>query len=191
VVAYLRGDRRASTLVVLTAIISIFGFPYLVLMPVFARDVLRVGAAGYGLLSAAVGIGAVAGALTVAVLSARIQKGRTLVAAGTLFGTLLVVFALSRSFAVALGVLVLVGAAMIVNNALTNTLLQTHVPDHLRGRVMGFYSFMFVGMAPLGAFQAGVVAERFGAPVAVGVGGLMSALAVAVAGWRVAELRKG
>jgi MFS family permease len=190
VVAYLRGDRRASTLVVLTAIISIFGFPYLVLMPVFARDVLRVGAAGYGLLSAAVGIGAVAGALTVAVLSARIRKGRTLVAAGTVFGSLLAVFALSRSFAVALGVLVLVGAAMIVNNALTNTLLQTHVPDHLRGRVMGFYSFMFVGMAPLGAFQAGVVAERFGAPVAVGVGGLLSALAMVVAGWRVAELRR-
>jgi len=190
VVAYLRSDRRASALVVLTAIISIFGFPYLVLMPVFARDVLRVGAAGYGLLSAAVGIGAVAGALTVAVLSARIRKGRTLVAAGTVFGSLLAVFALSRSFAVAFGVLVLVGAAMIVNNALTNTLLQTHVPDHLRGRVMGFYSFMFVGMAPLGAFQAGVVAERFGAPVAVGVGGLMSALAMVVAGWRVAELRR-
>ena len=190
VVAYLRSDRRASTLVVLTAIISIFGFPYLVLMPVFARDVLRVGAAGYGLLSAAVGIGAVAGALAVAVLSARIRKGRTLVAAGTVFGSLLAVFALSRSFAVALGVLVLVGAAMIVNNALTNTLLQTHVPDHLRGRVMGFYSFMFVGMAPLGAFQAGVLAERFGAPAAVGVGGLMSALAMVVAGWRVAELRR-
>ncbi|MDP3910793.1 MAG: MFS transporter [Gemmatimonadales bacterium] len=190
VVAYLRSDRRASTLVVLTAIISIFGFPYLVLMPVFARDVLRVGAAGYGLLSAAVGIGAVAGALTVAVFSARIRKGRTLVGAGMLFGTLLAVFALSRSFAVALGVLVLVGAAMIVNNALTNTLLQTHVPDHLRGRVMGFYSFMFVGMAPLGAFQAGVVAERFGAPVAVGLGGAVSALAVAIAGWRVAELRR-
>lgn len=189
VVAYLRGDRRAFTLVVLTAVISIFGFPYLVLMPVFARDVLRVGAAGYGMLSAAVGIGAVAGALTVAVLSARIPKGRTLVVAGTLFGGLLTVFSQSRSFAVALGVLVLVGAAMIVNNALTNTLLQTHVPDHLRGRVMGFYSFMFVGMAPLGAFQAGVVAERFGAPVAVGLGGLLSALAIVVAGWRIPELR--
>jgi MFS family permease len=190
VVAYLRGDRRASTLVALTAIISIFGFPYLVLMPVFARDVLRVGATGYGILSAAVGTGAVAGALTVAVFSARIRKGGTLVAAGTLFGALLAVFALSRSFAIALATLVLVGAAMIVNNALTNTLLQTHVPDHLRGRIMGFYSFMFVGMAPLGAFQAGVVAERFGAPVAVGLGGSVSALAVAIAGWRVAELRR-
>ena len=189
VLDYLKSDRRASALVFLTAIISIFGFPYLVLMPVFARDVLRVAAAGYGLLSAAVGIGAVAGALTVAVLSARIRKGRTLAVAGTLFGGLLGVFALSRSFTAAIILLVLVGAAMIVNNALTNTLLQTGVPDHLRGRIMGFYSFMFVGMAPLGAFQAGVVAERWGAPMAVGMGGAIAALAVLWTAWRVPELR--
>jgi len=189
VLDYLKGDRRASALVFLTAIISIFGFPYLVLMPVFARDVLRVDAAGYGLLSAAVGIGAVGGALTVAVLSARIRKGRTLAVAGTLFGGLLGVFALSRSFTAAMILLVLVGAAMIVNNALTNTLLQTGVPDHLRGRIMGFYSFMFVGMAPLGALQAGAVAERFGAPAAVGMGGAIAALAVFWTAWRVPELR--
>jgi MFS family permease len=189
VLDYLRSDRRASALVFLTAIISIFGFPYLVLMPVFARDVLRVEAAGYGLLSAAVGIGAVGGALAVAVLSARIRKGRTLAVAGTLFGCLLGVFALSRSFTAAIILLVLVGAAMIVNNALTNTLLQTGVPDHLRGRIMGFYSFMFVGMAPLGALQAGVVAERFGAPLAVGMGGAIAALAVLWTAWRVPELR--
>jgi MFS family permease len=188
VVAFLRSDRRVSTLVVLTAIISIFGFPFLLLMPVFARDVLRVGARGYGVLSAAVGLGAVAGALAVAVLGQRIRKGRTLVVAGTTFGLLLTVFASSRVFPLSLAVLVLVGASMIVNNALTNTLLQTLVPDHMRGRVMGFYSFMFVGMAPLGAFQAGVFAERFGAPAAVIMGGVISALAVAIAGWRVPEL---
>jgi MFS family permease len=190
VLAFLRNDRRVSTLVVLTAIISIFGFPFLLLMPVFARDVLRVGARGYGVLSAAVGLGAVGGALGVAVLAQRIRKGQTLVVAGTTFGLLLMVFASSQLFPLSLALLALVGAAMIVNNALTNTLLQTLVPDHLRGRVMGFYSFMFVGMAPLGAFQAGVFAERFGAPAAVAMGGAISAVAVAVAGWRVPELRK-
>lgn len=190
VLAFLRDDRRVSTLVVLTAIISIFGFPFLLLMPVFARDVLRVGARGYGVLSAAVGLGAVGGALGVAVLGQRIRKGRTLVVAGTAFGLLLMVFASSRAFPLSLALLALVGAAMIVNNALTNTLLQTLVPDHLRGRVMGFYSFMFVGMAPLGAFQAGVFAERIGAPAAVAMGGVISAVAVAMAGWRVPELRR-
>ena len=191
VVAFLRSDRRARTLVVLTAITSIFGFPFLVLMPVFARDVLRVGAAGYGALTASVGLGAVAGALGVAVLSRRIRKGRTLVVAGTSFGLLVALFAQSRWFALSVALLALVGCAMIVNNALTNTLLQTLVPDHLRGRVMGFYSFMFVGMAPIGAFQAGAVAERFGAPLAVAAGGVVSALAVAVLAWRVPELRRG
>ena len=191
VVAFLRSDRRARTLVVLTAITSILGFPFLVLMPVFARDVLRVGAAGYGALTASVGLGAVAGALGVAVLSRRIRKGRTLVVAGTSFGLLVALFAQSRWFALSVALLALVGCAMIVNNALTNTLLQTLVPDHLRGRVMGFYSFMFVGMAPIGAFQAGAVAERFGAPLAVAAGGVVSALAVAVLAWRVPELRGG
>lgn len=190
VIAYLRSDARVSTLVGLTAVISIFGFPYLVLLPVFARDILRVGASGYGMLSAAVGLGAVAGALTVAIFAQRIPKGRWLVAAGTLFGLMLAVFASSRRFGVALAALALVGGAMIVNNALTNTLLQTLVPDHLRGRMMGFYSFMFVGMAPLGAFQAGLFAERLGTPLAVAAGGVVSALAVAIAGWRVPQLRR-
>jgi MFS family permease len=190
VLTYLRGDRRVFTLVVLTAIISVFGFPFLVLMPVFARDVLRAGAAGYGVLTASVGVGAVVGALGVAILSRRIPKGPTLIAAGTTFGLLVALFTASRTFPLSVALLALVGCAMIVNNALTNTMLQTLVPDGLRGRVMGFYSFMFVGMAPIGAFQAGAFAERFGAPLAVAAGGVVSALAVAVAGWRVSELRR-
>jgi len=189
VLTYLRGDARVFTLIVLTAIISVFAFPFLVLMPVFARDVLRAGAAGYGVLTASVGVGAVVGALGVAILSRRIPKGRTLVAAGTTFGLLVALFASSRLFALSVALLAFVGCAMIVNNALTNTMLQTLVPDGLRGRVMGFYSFMFVGMAPIGSFQAGAFAERFGAPWAVAAGGVVSALAVAIAGWRVRELR--
>lgn len=190
VVAYLKSDRRAATLVILTAVVSIFGFPFLVLLPVLARDVLGTGPAGYGVLTAAVGAGAVVGALTVAMLSHRIPKGRTLILAGTSFGLLLILFAASRAFALSVSLLGLVGCAMIVNNALTNTLIQTLVPDRLRGRVMGFYAFVFVGMAPLGAFQAGLVAERLGAPVAVAVGGVVTGLAVLLAAWRVPELRK-
>ncbi len=191
VVAFLRSDRRVETLIALTATLSVFGFPFLVMMPVIARDVLRVGAAGYGALTAAVGVGAMLGALAIAVNSRRIrERGRLMVLGGTAFGVLVSLFAFSRAFGLSLVLLALAGCAMIVNNALTNTMLQTLVPDHLRGRVMGFYSFVFVGMAPLGAFQAGAFAERFGAPVAVGVGALVCALAVAVAGWRVPELRR-
>jgi len=86
-------------------------------------------------------------------------------------------------------VLALAGCAMIVNNALTNTLLQTSAPDHLRGRIMGFYSFVFVGMAPFGAFLFGVVAEHVGVPTTLAVGGAIVAVAVTVAGWMVPEIR--
>jgi len=130
------------------------------------------------------------GALAIAVNSRRItHRGGLMVIGGTSFGVLVTLFAFSHTFAFSLALLALAGCAMIVNNALTNTMLQTIVPDHLRGRVMGFYSFVFVGMSPLGAFQAGAFAERFGAPLAVGVGGLICALAVATAAWRVPELR--
>lgn len=190
VVAFLRSDRRVETLVVLTATLSVFGFPFLVMMPVFARDVLHVRAAGYGALTAAVGGGAMLGALAIAVNTRRIvHRGRLMIVGGTSFGVLVALFAQSRSFALSLMLLALAGCAMIVNNALTNTMLQTLVPDHLRGRVMGFYSFVFVGMSPLGAFQAGAFAERFGAPAAVGFGGLICALAITIAAWRVPELR--
>src|SRR5438309_1597636 len=91
--------------------------------------------------------------------------------------------------AVIWGLLALAGCARIVNNARTNTTLQTLVPDYMRGRVMGFYSFVFVGMAPLGAFQAGVFAEHAGAPAAVAAGGFVTALVVLLAAWRVPELR--
>lgn len=189
IVAFIRSDRRVSTLVVLTALLSVFGFPFLPLMPVFARDVLHTGPGGYGGLMVAVGVGAMLGALALAAFSSRVPKGRLLLAGGTAFGLLVAAFSLSRSFALAIAFLAVAGCAMIVNNALTNTMLQTLVPDHLRGRVMGFYSFVFVGLAPLGAFQAGVFAERFGAPLAVGTGAVICALAVALAAWRVPELR--
>lgn len=169
---YIVGDRRVLALVLNTAVLSIFGFPYLVLMPVFARDVLHVGAEGLGFLMASVGIGAVCAALGVAVYGSRVPKGRLVTWAGPAFGLAVAVFALTQWFPVAIVVLLLSGAAMIANNAVTNTLLQTTAPDGLRGRVMGAYTFVFVGMAPFGAFQAGWLADRIGVQGAVGAGGI-------------------
>ena len=137
----------------------------------------------------AIGIGAVVAALTIAVFSRRLPHGRLQFVGGVSFGLLVAGLATTRSFGLAVLLLGLAGGAMVVNNALTNTMLQTLVPDALRGRVMGFYAFMFVGMGPVGALQAGIVAEHFGAPLAIGVGGLISAVAVAVAWWRVPQLR--
>jgi len=183
VLAYLRGDRRLRVLMILTAVISVFGFPYIAMMPVFARDVLHRGATGYGALTSSIGIGAVIGALGIALASARIRaRGRLMLAGGTAFGILLMLFAASRSLALSMLLLALAGCAMIVNNSLANTLLQTTAPDHLRGRIMGFYSFVFVGMAPFGAFLFGLVAEHVGAPATLAAGGVIVALAVTIAG---------
>jgi MFS family permease len=136
VLAYLGQNRRIRALMILTSILSIFGFPYIAMMPVFARNVLHRGAGGYGALTGSIGIGAVIGALGVAVFSHRIKaRGRLMLAGGAAFGILIALFASSRSFGLSLVLLPLAGCAMIVNNALMNTVLQTSVPDHLRGRI--------------------------------------------------------
>ena len=190
VLTFLRGDRRLRVLMVLTAALSVFGFPYISMMPVFARDVLHRGATGYGALTSSIGIGAVIGALGVALASGRIhQRGRLMLIGGTAFGILLILFSASRSLALSMLLLGLTGCAMIVNNSITNTLLQTTAPDHLRGRIMGFYSFVFVGMAPFGAFMFGLAAEHVGAPIAIATGGAVVVLAVTAAGLLVPELR--
>ncbi len=180
---FILGDRATRALVLNTALLSIFGFPYLVLMPVFARDILHVGAAGLGFLMASVGIGAVVAAPGVAVFGPRLPKGRLLIWGGPVFGLAVAAFALTPWVPLAVAILVVSGGAMIANNAVTNTLLQTIVPDALRGRVMGAYAFVFVGMAPLGAYQAGWLAERVGVQVAVAAGGLVCLLA-SLALWR-------
>ena len=190
VLAYLRNDRRLRVLMILTAILSVFGFPYIAMMPVFARDVLNRGATGYGALTSSIGIGAVIGALGIALASARIRaRGRLMLIGGTAFGILLILFSASRVLALSMVLLGLAGCAMIVNNSLTNTLIQTTAPDHLRGRVMGFYSFVFVGMAPFGAFLFGVVAEHVGVPTTIAAGGVIVTITVAIARWLVPEIR--
>jgi len=174
---FVRRDRRVLALVSLMGAMSIFGFPFLVLMPVFARDVLRVGAWGLGFMMAATGVGAVAAALGLAAFGPRVRKGALLVWTGPIFGAAIVLFAVTRWMPAVLVLLALCGGAMILNNAVTNTLIQTLVPDDLRGRVMGVYAFVFLGMAPFGAFQAGWVAEQLGAPTAVFIGGALCVVA--------------
>lgn len=170
---YILGDRRIRALVANTALLSIFGFPYTVLMPVFARDALHVGARGLGFLMASMGVGAVFAALGVAVFGSRVPKGRVVQWGGAAFGLAVAAFAFSPHFALAATILLVSGGAMIANNAVTNTLLQTLSPDHLRGRVMGAYAFVFTGMAPLGSYQAGLVAEHFGIRAEIAIGGLV------------------
>jgi MFS family permease len=188
--SYVRHDRRMLSIVVNIAVLSILGYPFLVLMPVVARDVLHRGAMEFGWMSSSVGVGALSGALLLAAYSRQLPKGRVLQSAAMAFGVVLASYALSRSLPLVLLLLVLTGFAMIISTATTNTLLQTLTPDHMRGRTMSVFTLAFVGMGPIGAFQAGYFADRVGAPAVMIAGGLICTLFTALVFQRVPELRE-
>jgi predicted MFS family arabinose efflux permease len=136
-------------------------------MPAFAVEVLGVGEAGLGALTAAVGVGALIGSLTVASLTRSRRKGWQLSFGSVLFPISLIAFALSRNFYLSLGILVFVGFGFIIQNTTSNTLVQMLVPDQLRGRVMSVYTLMFMGAMPFGSLLAGTLAQLYGTTAAV------------------------
>jgi MFS family permease len=171
---YVWGKKPVRAIMAMVGVSALFGFSYAVLMPAFAVDVLQVGEAGLGLLNAAVGVGALIAALTVASLSRSRYKVWQLAIGSFLFPLALIGFALSRSFPLSLAFLSLVGFAFISQNATANTLVQAIVPDELRGRVMSVYSLLFFGTAPFGSLLAGGVAQAFSPTLAVVAGALIT-----------------
>jgi MFS family permease len=186
---YIRSVRSVSGLMGIIAVYSIFGFQYLTMMPVVARDVLHTGASGYGLLLTFVGIGALTGALSLAGLGARIRRGRLFNATAYAFPGLTIVFALTRSIHVAAVLLILMGLTMLINSALANGILQTVVPDELRGRVMATYIFVYVGFTPIGSFIAGAMARFVGVQWAIFTGGVVMLAYSLWAFWKYPEIR--
>jgi MFS family permease len=180
---YIGENRWPRALVVLIAGFSIFGFPFVIMAPVLARDVLHVGASGYAALVAAIGLGAAAAAFFLAGFGKRYAKGRLLLAASLGFGGTLVGAALVSRFWPALTLFTLAGWAMAMNGILANTMLQIEAPDRLRGRVMGVYSFLVLGLAPFGSFQAGWVSEHLGVRFSIGLGGVACVLTAAATAW--------
>lgn len=175
---YALGEATPRALLLLTAIFSIFGFSFIAMLPVYARDVLHTGARGYGGLMTSVGIGASIGALAMAAMGHRFPRIRVVRTAGLLFSVALAGAAIVRLWWLAALLLGITGCLMILNNIATNTHLQTAAPDQLRGRVMGFYSLMVLGMSPFGSLQAGWVSEHYGVPTALALGAAVSALSV-------------
>jgi len=159
-------------LLLLLGLVSLTGMPYAVLMPIFADKILHGGARGLGLLMGAAGIGALAGTLTLAAKREVRGLGRWIFFASVGFGASIILFALSRSFPLSIALLVPVGFSMMLQMSSSNTLIQTMVPDELRGRVMALYSMMLMGMAPFGSLLAGAMANHLGAPHTVALGGL-------------------
>jgi MFS family permease len=187
---YVKRTRPIRALLLLLGLVSLVGMPYAVLMPIFADQILHGGSRGLGLLMSAVGLGSMAGALTLAAKKGIHGLGHWVALSATGFGVSLILFSLSRSFWLSAALLLPVGFSVMVEMASSNTLIQSLVPDALRGRVMAVYSMMFMGMAPFGSLLAGALAQRLGAPATVALGGVACMAGAVVFGSRLPALRQ-
>ena len=188
--AYVWSNPTVLALMIAAYVPRVFAVPYQLLMPVFQKDVLRVGPEGLGMLMAAPGAGAVLAVLLLASISHRIRrKGLLLLWSLIFLGAFLILFSRTTSFPLALMVLVGAGAFQIIFLTTTNTMLQLLVPDALRGRVMSLY-MLDRGLQPVGSLLAGVTAHAIGAPATVAWMGSAVILLVLLVAWRVPALRK-
>jgi MFS family permease len=190
-------------LLLLLGLISLVAMPYTVLMPIFADRVLSSGgqnlavlfssqdpgAVRLGILMGATGVGALLGALTLATRTGVHGLGRWVTVSCAGFAISLITFSLSKNFWLSTALLVPVGFCMMLEMSSSNTLIQAMVPDHLRGRVMSVYSMMFMGMAPFGALLGGIVADKLGAALAVGIGGVAAMGGALIFGLRLPKMR--
>jgi MFS family permease len=171
---WVRHTGPIRSLLLLLGVVSLVGMPYTVLMPIFADRILHGGAKGLGILMGFTGIGALLGALTLALRTGIRGLGRLTWICCAGFGISLIAFSFSKIFWLSAALLIPVGFFIMLQMACSNTLIQSMVPDALRGRVMAVYSMMFMGMAPFGALLGGALADRVGAPIAVATGGAAS-----------------
>ncbi len=177
---YVRGQPTVAVLLALAAVPGLFMLNYLALLPVMARDVLGLGAGGLGVLTAAIGVGALTGSLTVAIVRPSGGSGRLLVLGLAVASVALIGYGSSTSVPLSLALLAVLGAAQVAYYATTNTLLQILVPGRLRGRVLSLYILTSFGAIPIGNLAAGALAERFGAPLALAGGGVLTLLVLAL-----------
>jgi predicted MFS family arabinose efflux permease len=187
---YAVGSVPIRSILVNLAIVGSFGMPYTVLMPIFASKILHGGPHTLGFLMASTGVGALAGALLLALRKSVLGLGRQIVFTTGLFGGALIVFALSHWLWLSLLVLPLAGFGMMQQMASSNTILQTIVHDEKRGRVMALYNMSLQGMAPFGSLLAGGMAARVGAPATIIVSGVALLLGSALFAARLPAIRR-
>ena len=173
---YVAGSPPIRSVLLLLALVALFGMPYIVLMPMFAIHVLHGGAHTNGFLMSASGVGALIGALYLASRPSVAGLGKVIAAACLTFGAALIAFSWSPWMWLSMPILVVTGFAMIVQMAATNTIIQSLVDEDKRGRVMSFYAMSFFGAMPFGSLIAGSLAARWGAPTTVTIGGAVCIL---------------
>jgi len=176
-------------ILLLFALVSLMGMPFMVLMPVFAAQVLKGGPHTLGFLTGAAGVGALISALSLVLRKSVRGLVKMLPISASMFGVGLVCFGLSHVLWLSLGLMVVVGFGMMQGLTASNTIIQTLVPEDKRGRVMSYYTAAFVGMAPFGSLLAGALAEWIGAPRTVMVTGTCCILGAALFWSRRKEIR--
>jgi predicted MFS family arabinose efflux permease len=181
---YARGTPRIMLVLALLFVISITVFNFSIYVPLFARNVVRRGPEGFGLLMASVGVGAIGGALTLGAL--RAPSLRLLFATGFLSGAGLLLMSTVDDFVVAAAALFALGWVSVIVVTGCNVALQLAAPDELRGRIMSLHTFIYGGVFPFGAFSVGSISEAWGVPVAFRVAGLFAlvGLGAVLAWWR-------
>jgi MFS family permease len=184
---YVRTFRPIRTILLLFALISLMGYSYAVLLPVFAGMVLHGAAYTLGALMAASGIGAVASGLSLAVRKSVVGLTRMVQIAAAMLGSALILFGLSHTLWLSLVLMVFVGFGLMQCASVSNTIIQSLVTEDKRARVMSYYTMAFFGAAPFGSLLAGTLAHRIGAPHTVMVTG---AFCVAGSLWFTLEMPK-
>jgi MFS family permease len=187
---YIVASPAIRWILLMLGLVSLIGMPFSTLMPIMARDVLRGGAHTLGFLSAAVGLGALVCAVALAVRKSVVGLGKWLAIAGATLGAALVLFGLSRSFWLSMILMFFAGFGMMQQIVTSNTILQTIVADDKRGRVMSFYSLAVFGFLPIGSLIGGVLADKFGAPNTLMLGGALCLLAAVWFWGRLPEVRR-
>jgi MFS family permease len=181
---------EAFALLTAALVPRICAMPYQILMPVFQKDVLKVGPEGLGIMLAAPELGAMLAGLLLASLAHRVQRqGVLMLSSLVALGIAMNMFSWTTSFPLAILALVNIGAFQIFYMATTNTMLQVIVPDHLRGRVMSIYA-LDRGLMPIGALTAGVSAHWIGAPATVSYMGFAVIVMAGLVAWRAPVVRR-
>jgi MFS family permease len=187
---YVRGSHPIRSILLLLALISLVGMPYTALMPIFAGRILHGGAHTFGFLMAAIGVGALSGAITLAARKTVLGLGRLIPITCAGFGAGLIAFSASRWFWLSMLLLVGTGYCFMQELASSNTIVQTIVENRKRGRVMSFYAMAFQGVAPFGSLMAGAAAARIGAPETLAIGGGICILGAGLFALQLPALRK-
>jgi MFS family permease len=187
---YVKNRPRVSALLIMSAVNSLFGAPYITMIPVFARDIFHLGATGLAWMMGVAGAGAFCGALFLAYLGDFKRKGWTVLAGAFGFGIFVIAFSQATHLAWSLIFLFGVGFTIVTSVAVTNTLLQQLVTDEMRGRVMSMFILSFIGAMPIGNLLAGTVSHRYGVQTALTLGGICIIIYVTIVTIRNERLRE-